>query len=219
MAKKIQPVLNPAVTAYIEKFAEPTKGHLKKMREILLKTLPMAEEVISYGMPAYKHHTVLVYFAGYAKHIGFYPTGTGIARFQKEIAVYQHSKGAVQFPLTKALPVPLIKQISLFKLEEAESLQKEKNKKVCPKGHVFYKSSTCLTCPVCEKAKKEEQPLFDGLSAPARRALETKGITSLQALSKFTEKEILSLHGIGPSAIPVLKKHLSLKKLRFTKSS
>lgn len=109
----------PASTvAYIATFPKSTQALLQQVRAIIQKAAPKAEEVISYGMPAYKQEGMLVYFAGYAHHIGFYPTASGIKAFEKEIAKYKHSKGAVQFPLDEPLPAALITRIVKFKLKE-----------------------------------------------------------------------------------------------------
>lgn len=113
--------------AYIATFPKPTQALLQQVRAIIQKAAPKAEEVISYGMPAYKQEGMLVYFAGYAQHIGFYPTASGISAFQKEIAKYKHSKGAVQFPLDWPLPAALITRIVKFKLKE--NLDKAKARK------------------------------------------------------------------------------------------
>ena len=92
-------------------------------------------------------------------------------------------------------------------------------RKVCPKGHVFYKTSDCPTCPECESLKKPAEGFMSILSAPARRALENKRIFTLEKLSLFTETELLALHGIGPSTIPKLKAELAKKRLQFKKRS
>ncbi len=115
------------VDTYIAAFPEETQVLLQSMRSIITKAAPKAEEIISYGMPAYKQESVLVYFAGYKHHIGFYPTSSGILNFTKEIAAYKNSKGAVQFPLDKPLPSKLITQIVKFRV--AETKEKAKNKK------------------------------------------------------------------------------------------
>lgn len=73
----------------------------------------------------------------------------------------------------------------------------EKTLRVCKKGHHFYKSSDCPTCPICETPRKPKDGFLSILSAPARRAIENKGITTLQQLSKCTEEDILKLHGMG----------------------
>lgn len=89
-------------------------------------------------------------------------------------------------------------------------------KKICPQGHTFYKTSDCPVCPICE-GKKSSDGVFSTLNAPARRALENAHIKTRKQLSKKTEKEVLALHGIGPSSMPVLKKILSEAGLSFRK--
>jgi predicted RecB family nuclease len=77
--------------------------------------------------------------------------------------------------------------------------------KTCKAGHQFYKSSDCPTCPICEAAGKPEQGFLADIGAPARRALERAGITSLAKLSRYRESELLQLHGMGPASLPKLK--------------
>lgn len=76
--------------------------------------------------------------------------------------------------------------------------------KSCKNGHKFYKSSDCPTCPICEEQRKPKDNFLSIIGAPARRALEREGILSLEILSKYSEKEILALHGMGKSTIPKL---------------
>jgi predicted RecB family nuclease len=88
--------------------------------------------------------------------------------------------------------------------------------RTCKKGHQYYKSSDCPVCPICAAEEQPEDEMMAVLGAPARRALQNAGITTLQQLSKWSKKELLQLHGMGPSSIPrleaVLKKHgLTLK--------
>ena len=92
--------------------------------------------------------------------------------------------------------------------------EKLKQKKVCKKGHTFYKSSDCPVCPICEK-EKVRKGVFADMSAPAQRALENAGIKTLRQLAKKTEREILEMHGIGPSSIPLFKKKLAEEGLFF----
>ena len=87
--------------------------------------------------------------------------------------------------------------------------------KTCPKGHKFYKSSDCPVCPICEEERKPEDSFLALLGAPARRALENEGITSLEKLSAYSEKEILSLHGMGISSSPKLNDALDKAGLTF----
>ncbi len=87
--------------------------------------------------------------------------------------------------------------------------------KTCKNGHQFYKSSDCPTCPKCEKERKPKNNFLSLLGAPARRALENNGITTLEQLSEYTEKEVLNFHGIGKSSIPIIKEVLSKADLSF----
>jgi len=89
--------------------------------------------------------------------------------------------------------------------------------KTCAKGHQYYKTSDCPTCPICEAERRPKDGFLSVLSAPARRALENKGITTLRQLSKFSEEEILNLHGMGPASIPKLWNALQGEKLSFRK--
>ena len=91
----------------------------------------------------------------------------------------------------------------------------EKSLRVCEKGHKYYKSSECLSCPICDKENKPKSGFLSKLSVPARRALIHEGISTLQELSKFTEKEILKMHGIGPASLPTMKTSLEAEGLSF----
>ena len=95
---------------------------------------------------------------------------------------------------------------------------KEKNLRLCSKGHSFYKTSDCPTCPICEEERAPKDGFLSLLGAPARRALESNGITTLQKLSEFTEAELLKLHGLGPSTIPKLRTALRNAGLNFKDS-
>jgi hypothetical protein len=88
-------------------------------------------------------------------------------------------------------------------------------KKTCAEGHTFYKTSDCPTCPRCEAGKVTDGSGFSGLGAPARRALEGQGITTLVKLSKWSERDLLKLHGIGPASLPKLRTALERAGLKF----
>jgi DNA-directed RNA polymerase alpha subunit len=93
----------------------------------------------------------------------------------------------------------------------------KKNLRTCEKGHEYYKSTDCPTCPTCEQERKPETGFLSMLSAPARRALENNGITSLQQLSSYSEKDILKFHGMGPASLPKLRAALDAEGLSFKK--
>jgi len=115
-----------SVDEYLSAFPVSTKKVLQQVRSIIKKAAPNAEEVISYNMPAFKLKSVLVYYAGYGNHIGFYPTASGIENFKKEFANYKWSKGAVQFPLDEPMPLQLITKIVQFRVNEV-SKKKQRN--------------------------------------------------------------------------------------------
>ena len=92
----------------------------------------------------------------------------------------------------------------------------KKTLRTCEKGHTYYKSTDCPTCPTCEKEKKPSDGFLSQLSSPARSALTYYlGIDTLEKLSAYTEKEILSLHGMGKASMPILRKALEEKGLAF----
>lgn len=202
--------------AYIATFPKSTQKLLEQLRKTIKKAAPKAEELISYNMPAYKYNGVLVYFAAYERHIGFYPTASGIKVFQKEISSYKNSKGAVQFPLDKPLPLALITSIVQYRAQENEEKAYSKKKpKVCSEGHSYYKTSDCPTCPICEKNRKPQTGFLSLIAAPARRALESKKISTLKQLANCTEAELLALHGFGKASLPLLRKALKKEGLSF----
>ncbi|MBL7800676.1 MAG: DUF1801 domain-containing protein [Chitinophagales bacterium] len=114
-----------AIDEYILKFPSETQELLSEIRHIIQNAAPDAEEIISYGMPAYKQNNVLVYFAGNKNHIGFYPTASGIENFKEHFTDYKWSKGAVQFPLDQPLPEKLIKAIVKFRINEVQRKAKQ----------------------------------------------------------------------------------------------
>ena|SRR6478735_4382765 len=103
---------------YIAAYPAQVQAKMEELRRTIKNAAPQATEVISYGMPGYKINSVLVYFAGWEKHIGFYPGASGIARFKDELSVYKGAKGSVQFPLSEPLPLELITRIVKFRVEE-----------------------------------------------------------------------------------------------------
>ncbi|OXM14635.1 RNA polymerase alpha subunit C-terminal domain-containing protein [Paenibacillus herberti] len=90
-----------------------------------------------------------------------------------------------------------------------------KSLRTCDKGHKYYKSTDCATCPTCEQERGPKSGFLSQLSSPARRALEQKGILTLQQLSAHSEKEILKLHGMGPASMPKLRMALQAEGLAF----
>jgi predicted RecB family nuclease len=91
----------------------------------------------------------------------------------------------------------------------------KKTLRICEHGHRYYKSSDCPTCPICALESKPSEGFLSIVNAPARRALQGAGITTLAQLAKTTEASLLALHGIGPASIPTLRKALEKEGLAF----
>lgn len=106
------------IDEYIETFPPGTRTILEKMRETIHEAAPAATEAISYGIPAFRLNGILVYFAAFARHIGFYPTASGIAAFEAELTPYVHGKGSIQFPLDRPIPYDLVRRIVEFRVGE-----------------------------------------------------------------------------------------------------
>jgi len=107
-----------SIDAYMAAAPPDRRALLEQLRAAIHAAAPDAEETISYGMPAFAQDGTLVYFAALKDHIGFYPTASGIAAFQEELAAYEGTKGAVRFPLDRPLPLDLIGRIVRFRVEE-----------------------------------------------------------------------------------------------------
>lgn len=107
-----------SIDEYHATVPEDVQKKLQQLRELILRSAPKATEVISYNMPAFKQNKVLVYYAAYKAHIGFYPTPAPLLHFKDELNAYKTSKGAIQFPLDKALPVALIRKMVKFRVEQ-----------------------------------------------------------------------------------------------------
>ncbi|MDO8736161.1 MAG: DUF1801 domain-containing protein [Thermoleophilia bacterium] len=108
-----------SIDEYIAEFPPETKELLQEMRALVKSTAPEATETISYAIPTFdlngKH---LVHFAGFRKHIGFYPVPSAMVEFEEELKPYKSGKGSAQFPLGQPLPRDLIRRIIEFRVKE-----------------------------------------------------------------------------------------------------
>jgi uncharacterized protein YdhG (YjbR/CyaY superfamily) len=107
-----------SVDEYIAAFPPETQRVLEQLRGLIRASAPDATETISYAIPTFDLNGHLVHFAGYEKHVGFYPTGRGVEAFKDELKVYKGGKGSVQFPLDEPLPADLIRRIVQNRVEE-----------------------------------------------------------------------------------------------------
>ena len=117
------------IDEYIASFPENVQHKLKELRGAIKESAPEAEEAFSYGMPSFKLNGILVWFAAYKKHIGFYPTHSGIVAFEEKLSIYKHSKGAVQFPIDGPIPLDIVREIVRFRVEENLTRDVERRKK------------------------------------------------------------------------------------------
>jgi uncharacterized protein YdhG (YjbR/CyaY superfamily) len=106
------------IDEYIAACPTDVQDILEKVRATIRKAAPEAEETIDYQMPTFKLKGNLVHFAAHKKHIGFYPTPSGIEKFKDEISVYEWAKGSVQFPLDQPIPYDLISRITEFRVKD-----------------------------------------------------------------------------------------------------
>jgi uncharacterized protein YdhG (YjbR/CyaY superfamily) len=119
-----------SIDEYIAIFPKETQKILQEIRATIRAAAPEAEEKISYQMPTFTLKGNLVHFAAFKKHIGFYPTPTGIEKFKKELSVYDGAKGSIQFPLDKPMPYGLISKIVKFRVKENLAKAAAKGKKI-----------------------------------------------------------------------------------------
>ncbi len=103
---------------YIAGFPDDVQEILEKIRMRIRKAAPGAEETVRYGLPTFRLEGNLVHFGAWKEHVGFYPTPTGIEKFEKELSVYERAKGSVQFPLARPIPFALISRIVKFRVKE-----------------------------------------------------------------------------------------------------
>ena len=119
---------NP-IDQFISTYPPEVQTILQKIRELIQKSAPGAEEAMSYGIPTFKlNGKNLVHFSAFKEHIGFYPTPSGIEKFKKELSVYEGAKGSVKFPLNKPIPYALITKIVQFRVKEVTAQTAPKKK-------------------------------------------------------------------------------------------
>jgi uncharacterized protein YdhG (YjbR/CyaY superfamily) len=115
-ARKTKPT---SIADYIEAAPNPARKKLKEMLACIRKAAPGATEGLKWGMPAFSFRRILVTFAAHKNHIGFYPTPSAVKAFAKELSKFNTARGSIQFPLEKPLPLPLIRKITEFRVQES----------------------------------------------------------------------------------------------------
>jgi uncharacterized protein YdhG (YjbR/CyaY superfamily) len=107
------------VTEYINAASPEARRKLREMRKCIRAVALEAEEELKWGMPAFSYRRILVMYAAFKKHVGFYPTPAAVRAFAKELTGFKTAKGSIQFPLEKPLPLPLIRKIAAFRVRES----------------------------------------------------------------------------------------------------
>lgn len=117
------------IDEYIDRFPDQTKKYLEQIRKIIRKTVPKAEETISYAIPTFTlNKTYLIYFSGYKNHVSIYPVPKGSETFNKQISAYRAGKGTIQFALEKTLPASLIVKTVKYLIKTNVERSKAKKK-------------------------------------------------------------------------------------------
>jgi uncharacterized protein YdhG (YjbR/CyaY superfamily) len=116
MPKKARP---KSIAEYIEAAPKEAQKKLREMHACIRKAAPGATEGLKWGMPALSYKRILVTFAAYKNHIGFYPTPSAVSAFENDLEKFVTAKGSIQFPLEKPLPLPLIRKITAFRVRES----------------------------------------------------------------------------------------------------
>ena len=168
-----------------------------EMRSRILQIVPYAEEVISYGMPAFKVNGNIVAGIMAAKnHVGYYPfSGSIIHLFPQELARYKTTKSAIHVPVGHPLSKTLLSKLIKARISQ------------CPVIQGVVKTS--------QYAKQDGFWRELGIAAPARRGLVDNGLLNLGHLRRITEKEFLQIHAVGPKAAAIILAEMKRTKIRF----
>ena len=108
-----------SITEYINAAPKEAQKKLREMRACIREAAPGAKESLKWGMPAFSYRRILVTFAAFKHHIGFYPTPSAVKAFAKDLSKFVTAKGSIQFPLEKPLPLALIRKITAFRVRES----------------------------------------------------------------------------------------------------
>lgn len=122
-----------SVEQYIDSFSDDVQFLLEVIRETIQENAPEAEEVISYNIPAFKFHGMLIFYSAYTNHISIsIPPSPVYEVFKDRLSAYKVSKSAIQLPFNKPLPLQLIKEMTLFRVNENRELAEKKKHKGKP---------------------------------------------------------------------------------------
>ena len=168
------------------------------MRKSILEIIPQAEEVVSYGMPAFEFNGNIVAGILHAKnHVGYYPfSGSVLRLFPKELKNFSHTKSAIHVPIDKPLSKTLIKKLIRARISQCPVKTGKIDTSKYSKLDGYWKSL--------------------GIAAPARRGLVDNNVLKLSDLKKWAESDFMKIHAMGPKASAIVKREMRRKKISFT---
>jgi uncharacterized protein YdhG (YjbR/CyaY superfamily) len=108
-----------SITECINAAPQEARKKLREMRACIRASAPGAKESLKWGMPAFSYRRILVTFAAWKNHIGFYPTSSAMRAFAHDLSKFVTSRGSIQFPLNKPLPRALVRKITAFRVRES----------------------------------------------------------------------------------------------------
>ena len=114
-----------SITEYINAAPKQARKKLREMRTCIRAAAPGAKESLKWGIPAFSYRRILVTFAAYERHIGFYPTPSAVRAFANDLSKFATASASIQFPLDKPLPLPLIRKITAFRVQESIEADKK----------------------------------------------------------------------------------------------
>lgn len=164
-----------AVDAYMAGFSGEARAALHELRALLRDAVPDASETMAYGIPTLDlHGRHVLHFAGFARHVGLYPTPSGMTAFDAELAPYVRGKGSVRFPLGEPLPVELIRRVAAFRVAEVEAEAAARRRPANPvRGRpASDPGSAAARLPMARPPRRERHPMPDAV----REALAAEGL-------------------------------------------
>lgn len=178
----------------------PQRRTMLAMRKTILEIIPDAEEVVSYGMPAFKIEGNIVAGILHAKnHVGYYPfSGSVLRLFPEELKSFSHTKSAIHVPINKPLSKTLIRKLIRARISQCPVKTGKIDISKYSKLDGYWKSL--------------------GIAAPARRGLVDNKILKLSDVKRWRESDFLKIHAMGPKAAAIIKKEMQSKKIHFKRT-
>lgn len=178
----------------------PQRRTMLAMRKTILEIIPDAEEVVSYGMPAFKIEGNIVAGILHAKnHVGYYPfSGSVLRLFPQDLKNFSHTKSAIHVPINRPLSKTLIKKLIRARISQCPVKTGKIDISKYSKLDGYWKSL--------------------GIAAPARRGLVDNKILKLSDVKRWRESDFLKIHAMGPKAAAIIKKEMRSKKIHFKRT-